>query len=118
MLHILFTPSVTRPWWPTNQRFPKSPKRLLTDCCCCRMRRQDTVARVVATWDYPLGGMGCYQEDAPPWQDDRCDLQPAFPTGAYYDDRIEVECAPDKGCKANPRRKFGKALREMWKDAA
>ncbi len=111
-LHILWTPRIARPWWPTNQRFPKTPKTLVTDCCCCRMKRADTIARLVDSWEPPLGGFGCYQEEPDPWEPDRCNIDPHIPTGAYYDATIEIECAPDKGCKINPRRKFGMALRE------
>jgi hypothetical protein len=116
ILHILSFSETALPWWATHQRFPNAPTTLLTDCCCCRMRRSDTVARTVVPWMPPLGGMGCYQEPAlgfekgnGPW------AEPSYPTAAFYESRIEVKCAPDKGCNKNPRRRFGKTLREMWR---
>jgi hypothetical protein len=114
--HVLSTPSIARPWWPTHQRFPQAPITVLTDCCCCRMRRSDTVARLVTTYDPPLGGFGCYQKPAADWQEKEGPWAKAdIPTGAYYAPRVEIECAPQKGCKLNPRRRWGKHLREMWR---
>jgi hypothetical protein len=117
MNHILSVPNVARPWWPTHQRFPDAPVSILTDCCCCRMKRSETISRVVSHYDYPLGGLGCYQVP-PSYADQERDgpwAKADFPTGAYYGFTIETECAPGKGCNANPRRKFGKHLREMMR---
>lgn len=115
-VHILSFASTATPWWATHQRFPTAPTKILTDCCCCRMRRSDTIARLVIHYIPPLGGFGCYHVPAygdekreGPWAAER------VPTAAYYEPHIEVRCAPGKGCDKNPRRRFGKALREMWR---
>lgn len=120
-LHVLWTPTICRPWWPTNQRFPNFPTTVVAECCLCKMPRKDTVARVVTSYDPPLGGLGCYQEPPMPWERKRGRkskkarwAKPYYPTGAYYDDRVEIVCAPDRGCKKNPRRLIGRHLRERW----
>lgn len=116
LVHILTFGSTALPWWPTHQRFPKSPATILTDCCCCRMKRSDTIARLIVPYIPPIGGFGCYQVPALPHEKrDGPWAAEAIPTAAYYEPRIEVKCAPGKGCDKNPRRRFGKALREMWR---
>ena len=116
MLHILHTPAQSRtPWWPTHQRFPEAPTSIITDCCCCRMRRAETVCRVVSYFDFPKGGLSSpadYQWPKSAWGEEYD--RPLFPTGSYCEADVRVECAPDRGCKRNPRRKIGRDLREMW----
>jgi len=81
------------------------------------MRRSDTISRVVTSFEYPHGGLGCFQYPAEEgWPKDGIWAAEEFPTGAYYDPIVQTVCAPNKGCNKNPRRKFGKAGREMWRD--
>jgi hypothetical protein len=115
-IHILRTDSIARPWWPTHERLPSwTEGKIWTDCCGCKVAAEQTDCRIICSWEPPIGGMGCYQEEPLPWQKDRCDFEPAFPTGAYYEDRIEIRCAEGFGCNANPRKKWGRHLRETWR---
>jgi hypothetical protein len=118
--HILITPSIARPWWPTDERFSRpSDEKVWTDCCACKVPASDTISRIVDSWDIPINGdMGCYQEHPCP-VDKLVDgkwAEPYFPTGAYYGPNIETRCAPGCGCSANPRKKFGASLRAMMRD--
>lgn len=121
--HILITPSIARPWWPTHERFEcDAAETVWTDCCCCKMPATETDSRYVSSWDPPLGGMGCYQEPPFPWERTPSGrksrarwARPYFPTGAYYDGRVETRCADGFGCSSNPRKRRGKNLREMWR---
>ena len=74
------------------------------------MPAEDTVSRVITSWDCPLGGFGSYE---PPYAQ-HADL----PTGAYYDARVETVCAEGCGCVANPRKRWGMALRAWMRDGA
>lgn len=109
--HILVTPSNARPFWATHERFSTAAGiKVWTDCCACKVPAEDTVSRVITSWDCPLGGFGSYE---PPYAQD-ADL----PTGAYYDARIETVCAEGCGCVANPRKRRGMALRAWMRDGA
>lgn len=110
-LHILRTPSCARPFWATHEMFSTaSGQKVWTDCCACKVPAEDTVSRVVTSWDYPHGGLGSYE--APYTQ------EADFPTGAYYDPRIETVCAEGCGCNANPRKRWGMPLRAAMRDGA
>jgi hypothetical protein len=115
LLHILWTPTIGRPWWRTDERcnLPAN-ERVWTDCCGCKMPAEETETRLVESWDPPLGGMGCYQEEPMPWAQDRCELS-YYPTGAYFDPHWDTRCADGFGCTVNPRKKCGRELRETWR---
>lgn len=117
--HILSTPSNARPFWATHERFEETVgTKVWTDCCACRVPAEDTISRIITSYDPPKGGDGCYQEEPDPWALDRCPLTPSPPTGAYYDARIETVCAEGCGCVVNPRKRRGMALRAWMRDGA
>lgn len=109
-MHILFTPAVSAPpFWRTDERLPGlSGERVWTDCCGCKQPSEETDSRIVSYYECPLGGFGDYK-DIP--RSDSLNL----PTGAYYDARLETQCAEGFGCTVNPRKKCGRELREMWR---
>lgn len=109
--HLLVTPTIARLFWATHERFEQAAgSKVWTDCCACKLPAEDTVSRVIASYDCPLGGFGSYE--APYDQD--ADL----PSGAYYDPRIETVCAEGCGCIANPRKRWGLSLRAWMRDGA
>lgn len=125
--HILTTARLARPWWRTDERFAETAgTKVWTDCCGCKMPADQTDCRLVETWDPPAcGDLGCYQEPTPPWEKTPSGrksrsrwAKPYVPTGAYYDPTLDVRCAEGFGCTVNPRKKAGRALREMWRFGA
>lgn len=117
--HLLWTPTMARPWWRTDERIPDyTGRKIWTDCCCCRQPAAETDCRITVSWEPPVGGFGCYQEEPLPWATDRCEIEPEPPTGSYFDPRLEVRCAEGFGCTVNPRKKSGRHLREWMRYGA
>jgi hypothetical protein len=105
------------PAWASHERLTDLPpdERVLTECCCCRMRADETVAVVTSHLDAPLG-MQWHERPYPrrheDWDRDR---EPADYFISWYDPTVRITCGPGFGCDANPRRLRGKAMREWWR---
>lgn len=110
-----------RPWWPTEERWNISPaEKVRTDCCYRRVPASETICRL-RTQEIPVGGRGDYHE-CEPWLSTIYENgEPVgqeyravdwFTYASYYDSTWRVECNPDGGCKANPRKRRGMHLRE------
>ena len=113
MIHVLRVPEIARPWWRTDERASSYTGRtVITDCCSCRMAASETDCRIVSSWEPPHGDFGCYQEQP------NLKADASLPTGAYYEPRLEIRCAHGFGCDANPKRRWGRALREHMRDPA
>jgi len=111
MLHIHRDNHIKFPPWASHERLGNlaCDEKVLTDCCCCRVRADETVAIIRSALCPPTG------DDWAPdgsWEGDWSDDDRLW-WASYYDPDIRIECGPECGCNANPRKRWGRAAREM-----
>jgi len=99
--HLLKVPVAYTEWKPlvgeenADGSLVKSDDIMVTDCCVCRMKASDTR-----------------------WHNS---FTPVDPEDPYryppYDPYTIIECNPDVGCNANPKRRNGSTLRRDMREA-
>jgi hypothetical protein len=98
-------PFIKTPPWPSDERLGIDPaKKLLTDCCVCRVPAKDTVAVIRRGLPIPLG-----------MADDEA-LDFAWSVFDGGDPTVEIRCAPECGCNKRPKMRWGATARSMWRD--
>lgn len=110
-IHICRDNHIARPAWATHERLTDCApgEMVLTDCCCCRVRADETVCVVRAG---PMPPTGDRWPPSETWEghwtaDDR------LWWASYYDPSTTITCGPGCGCTVRPRKKLGRAMREM-----
>lgn len=102
-VHIYAPPTITTPPWATHERLSNVPARVFAECCNCWMPAEETVCTITGPLQIPLGMPNSEKLD---WMD--------TVGGFYYSPYITIKCGPGCGCNINPRRRWGKHLRERW----
>ncbi len=103
--HILAPPTVAYPKWATHERLSNvtADQMVLTDCCCCRMRADETTVQIIAAPDIPHGMTDDEMHDH------------IYSNAAYFYDPAQViECGEGFGCTVNKRRRIGASNRRMF----
>lgn len=109
------------PPWAAHERLAglRADEMVLTDCCFCRMRADETVAVIRRPPDDPNHGRSYshvkWVKGQPRWDRGR---EHRHWWMSYYDAEQRLFCGPGFGCAANPRRKRGSQLRSYWKYGA
>lgn len=104
-VHIYAPPTVTTPPWATHERLRdvSARERVWADCCNCWMPADETACTITGPLDLPKG---MPHDELMDWMDGV--------GGYYYDPYVTIKCGAGYGCDANPRRRWGKHLRERW----
>lgn len=102
-LHLYAPPCIKTPKWASHERLTDlaSDQIVIADCCLCKMRADETVCQIVTGLPFPRGlSDDEFREQI--WDN-------------YFEPYVAVECGPDLGCNAKPRRRSSRHLRE-WRE--
>lgn len=104
-IHICRDNHFQLPAWATHERLSGCPadEMVLTDCCCCRVRADETVC-VIRTGPAPPTGDDWPASDT--WEGHWSEADRLW-WASYYDATHTITCGPGFGCNARPAKRLG-----------
>lgn len=103
--HIYSPAYIKLPKWATHERLSglKCDDIVVTDCCLCRMRADETTVEIVTGHPLPHGlDLDAMTEEE----------RSGWLWGTFYESWQNIECGEGFGCTVKPRRRASRHLRE------